>query len=267
MKQIRIDHQTRVAVAKARPGIWTPIAVYPNVLSGTDAAKRIVKAERMPSYAPRGSFEAYSAPHEDGGTAVWARYVTGVTNLEPRPLEMTYRVCDRGTGPGYTGVRVVTITVKAECPRCGGPRGAATPYRFAEDGAWYTVDRWTNECGHEDMYDAVLVEHRKRVNEAAEAQERAVARALFAGRNAAALPALLRDARPLRTVAAPRVARSESPRRFKTGMARTLAAVEQGEDLATAVWTAVDPVHTAAEIEALAGVRRLAITHARKETK
>jgi hypothetical protein len=54
-----------------------------------------------------------------------------------------------------------------------------------------------------------------------------------------------------------RVALSDRPQWFRACMARTLADIDRGEDLATAVWTAVDPVKTAAEIEALAGPRRL----------
>ncbi|MEV6565949.1 hypothetical protein [Streptomyces kronopolitis] len=83
---------------------------------------------------------------------------------------MTYRVCDRGDGPGYTGIRIVTVTIAAECPRCGGPRGEGSSHRFHEDGEWYVADRWANPCGHLDMYGAVLAEYRQwaRVREAAE---------------------------------------------------------------------------------------------------
>ncbi|MEC3995248.1 hypothetical protein VSR01_17565 [Actinacidiphila sp. DG2A-62] len=73
------------------------------------------------------------------------------------------------------------------------------------------------------------------------------------------------DTRLIGDVAEPRVRLSDDPRWFRTCMARALAVVDQGEDLATAVWTAVDPVQTAAEIEALAGLRRLCST--RKDTK
>lgn len=65
------------------------------------------------------------------------------------------------------------------------------------------------------------------------------------------------DARPIGTLARRRVRSSSEPLRFRTCMARTLAELDRGEDLATAVWTPVDPVKTAAEIEALAGVRRI----------
>jgi hypothetical protein len=65
-------------------------------------------------------------------------------------------------------------------------------------------------------------------------------------------------------VARARVRQSDRPLWFRTCMARTLAALDQGEDLTTAPWTAEDPVQAAAEIEVLAGLRRLSST--RKDT-
>ncbi|MFD3608968.1 hypothetical protein ACFWXA_13005 [Streptomyces atroolivaceus] len=65
------------------------------------------------------------------------------------------------------------------------------------------------------------------------------------------------DCRPVGQVAASRRCRSEQPEKFQACMALALTAVKGGADLATSVWTAVDPVKTAAEIEALAGLRRL----------
>lgn len=58
-------------------------------------------------------------------------------------------------------------------------------------------------------------------------------------------------------VAHARVAMSEQPRWFRTCMARALAGLDNGEEPATAPWTPADPVETAAQIEALAGVRRV----------
>lgn len=264
---IRIDHSAPVAAAKAAPGVWQFVASYPSSTSAGWAKARIPKATRMPSYGPAGSFEAYVAPHEDGGSAVWTRYVVGVTDLKPRPKTMTYRVCDRGSGREYVGVRIVTVTVKAECPRCGGPRGTATHHRFCEDGEWYSVARWSNACGHEDSYEAVLAEHHKRLQAFEDAEERAAARAVVAGPDDAVLPALLRDSRPVADVAWLRVAESENPLGFKACMTRTVAALGRGEDLTTAAWTAADPVRLAAEIEVLTGARRLALTPALKESK
>ena len=76
------------------------------------------------------------------------------------PATMTVRVIDRGTGRGYNGLAIRTVTIPAVCPTCGGPRGEATGHYFCEDGAWYTCDRWQNSCGHIDMYSAVLAEAR-----------------------------------------------------------------------------------------------------------
>lgn len=77
----------------------------------------------------------------------------------PDPADtMTVRVVDRGTGRGYIYPSVVTVTISTTCPVCGGRRGEPSSHRFHEDGGWLTCDRWSNPCGHVDMYDAVLVE-------------------------------------------------------------------------------------------------------------
>ena len=80
---------------------------------------------------------------------------------DPEPIPtMTVRVIDRGTGRAYIGLTIVTVTVPAICPTCGAPRGKPYYWRFCEDGEWYSCDRWDNECGHVDMYSAVLAEYR-----------------------------------------------------------------------------------------------------------
>ncbi|WP_433856743.1 hypothetical protein [Streptomyces kronopolitis] len=68
---------------------------------------------------------------------------------------------------------------------------------------------------------------------------------------------LPRDLRSPADVAWMRVAESTAPERFLTVLGETAAALEEGADLATAAWTPDDPVRLAAEIEALAGARRL----------
>ncbi|QKW07012.1 hypothetical protein HUT18_11955 [Streptomyces sp. NA04227] len=151
-------HSDVVRAARAARGGWVLAGVYASTEAGRGAARRIPRAERMPAYAPAGTFEAYDARHEDG-TAVWVRYTAGLPKPAPRPTSMTYRVCDRGTGSGYVGVSVRSIVLSAECPRCGGPRGSAVPQRFHEDGDWYTVDKWDNPCGHVDTYTSVLAEY------------------------------------------------------------------------------------------------------------
>ncbi|MEU6929035.1 hypothetical protein AB0A05_07705 [Streptomyces sp. NPDC046374] len=344
-----VDHKAVAEAAKAAPGEWQHAGVYQST-SVASMANAVRRATRLKAYAPGGAFEAYHARVEDG-EALWVRYVAWVADLEPRPLGMSYRVCDRGSTRGYTGVGIVTVDVAAECPTCGGPRGKAVAYRFCEDGEWYTVDRWTNLCGHLDHYDAVLKEHRGR-QEARDAEEqREAARALRAGpapagpftgavvllnsaaaetrgltarqaaqflgrhghheaadlieeeltrqagqrwsarkaavylaeRGAAraaefggdapdiqpvapppappkAIRDMPRDPRPIGVVAEARIAASDQPARFRACMSDALKAVERGDDPATAAWTATDRVGLAAEIEALAGLRRLSST-------
>jgi len=71
---------------------------------------------------------------------------------------MTVRVGDRGYSRSYEGVSVRTVAISAACPNCGGPRGEKRSGRIIEDGEYYWVDDWDNQCGHEDMYASVLVE-------------------------------------------------------------------------------------------------------------
>lgn len=68
---------------------------------------------------------------------------------------------------------------------------------------------------------------------------------------------LPRDLRSVPDVARVRVELSDEPERFQRLLGRSVTALDQGADLATAAWTAADPVALAAEIEALAGLRRL----------
>lgn len=74
-----------------------------------------------------------------------------------------------------------------------------------------------------------------------------------------------RDLRPICDVAAERANRSEDPERFRACVAHAVTAVQKGADLATAWWDPVNPVRLAAEIEALAGLRRLRAS--RKDSK
>ncbi|BBA98267.1 hypothetical protein RVR_4396 [Actinacidiphila reveromycinica] len=177
----RMNHRAVALEARSDRGVWKLAGVYPASTGGSSAARRIPNAVRMPSYAPAGTFEAYTAPAGDEGWAVWVRYVAGLPVPDPRPASMTYRVCDRGSGTEYVGVRIVTVTVAPECPVCGGPRGSAVPYRFHEDGDWFVVDKWKNPCGHVDPYVTVLAEHRKRVAQLEEAEQKAAAHAVAIG--------------------------------------------------------------------------------------
>ncbi|MFD3844793.1 hypothetical protein ACFWVB_02735 [Streptomyces microflavus] len=251
--RIWTDQSRAAKAAKASPGQWTLIRVYPSSTGAKATARAVHRAERMPAFKPAGAFEAYAAMCQTG-TAVWVRYVAGLKGLEPLPAERRYQVCDRGTSSSYEGVRIVTVTVSPTCPVCGGPRGEARSHRFHEDGDWLSVDMWDNACGHVDMYGAALVEHRRREDDA----HRAAVRKVAAGH--AARTVLWADTRPVHLVAESRVKASADPAAFMGCMDRTVAAMRRGEDPATAAWTAEDPVKLAAEIEALAGVRRRAMT-------
>lgn len=53
------------------------------------------------------------------------------------------------------------VTIPAVCPRCGGPRGVPAGMNQAEDGVYWWVNVWTNDCGHVDMYEDVVREARE----------------------------------------------------------------------------------------------------------
>lgn len=168
----QFDHRAAAAEARVQRGVWVAAALYPARESANNAARRVPSAEAMPAYAPAGEFEAYAARQPEGW-ALWVRSVAGDGPFPVLPDTMTVRVTSRGDGPGYSGVGIVTVTVEARCPLCGGPRGWDTvkPNRFCEDGEWYTADEWDNPCGHLDLYAAVLSESRLRPIPRTAAQE------------------------------------------------------------------------------------------------
>lgn len=76
---------------------------------------------------------------------------------------MTVKVRDSRTeaanwGHGRGGPIVRTVTIPAVCPVCGGPRGEVQGHNACEDGEYFHINVWFNDCGHVDLYDAVLVE-------------------------------------------------------------------------------------------------------------
>ncbi|MFF4292196.1 hypothetical protein ACFY0N_00900 [Streptomyces vinaceus] len=349
MTHALVNHAASAAAAKADPGVWKFVGNYPSSQSAAGIAHHVRGGRQLAAYQPGGTFEAYHAIAASGWS-VWVRYVAFVHGLKPRPQSMTYRICDRGTGRGYSGVRVVTVTVAAECSVCGGPRGEASPFRFPEDGEWYTADRWSNACGHPDLYADVLAEHQRHQKALEVEEQKEAARALregpvaagpftgavlllnaasaeecgysarqaalflaqhghteaarlveeelnrrpgqrWSGRKAAVyltglgaqlaaesdgsqpvaaapiVPVPLqpekqrkappqRDTRPIGVVAQGRIAQSTRPSRFQRLLSDSLAAVQAGEDLATAAFDMEDPLKLAAEVEALAGLRR-----------
>lgn len=150
------NHRETATAARQAPGVWTPVSVYPARESALTVARHI-RQGGITAYEPAGSFESYAAVHDDG-TAVWARYVDGVTNLAPLPEILTVRVPDYGTQVGYEGVTIKTVVIAGTCRSCGGPRGRVRESRFMRDGAHHACDTWDNACGHADMYTEVLRE-------------------------------------------------------------------------------------------------------------
>ena len=60
-------------------------------------------------------------------------------------------------GDGWT-YYPMAVEISDDCPKCGQRRGTPEPQQFCEDGEWFTVDRWTNACGHVDTYKDVYQE-------------------------------------------------------------------------------------------------------------
>lgn len=156
------DHSAATFQAREERGHWVLAALYPSSASGKTVARRVPSADMMPAYEPAGAYEAYAARHTDGW-ALWVRYVAGDEPVPVLPDRMSVRIRHDGDGPGYSGVGIITVTISTRCPQCGGPRGFHTviAHRFHHDGDWYVADRWANNCGHVDMYDAVLAESRE----------------------------------------------------------------------------------------------------------
>ncbi|PWI16070.1 hypothetical protein DI272_19265 [Streptomyces sp. Act143] len=172
MSSTAADHRAIAFKLESQRGTEFLVHVYPSSQSGQAVARGICTG-KYPSYQPAGAFQAIASQHDDG-TAVWARYVDGL-DLPPIAREMTVRVPDYGTQPGYEGVRLVEVTISARCPRCGGPRGAVRKDHFVRDGARMVRDAWHNGCGHQDDYQAVLAEaarRAKQVTKTAEPQPR-----------------------------------------------------------------------------------------------
>lgn len=75
---------------------------------------------------------------------------------------MTVKVRDRSVeapwGSGPTGPVVRAVTISAFCSICGEHRGEPTNLNQVDDGERYSVDVWTNPCGHTDEYTDVVAE-------------------------------------------------------------------------------------------------------------
>lgn len=152
------DHTAAAAKAWAAEGAWVMVSVYRSIQAG-DTVARSIRRGRMDAYRPQGAFDAYVAPHDDGG-AVWVRALSSTWHVEPLPVSLVVRVPNHDQQRGDEGVRIETVTIRPTCPRCGGPRGIVRPHSFVKDGARLVCDTWTNSCGHQDTQDAVLAEAR-----------------------------------------------------------------------------------------------------------
>lgn len=50
------------------------------------------------------------------------------------------------------------ISISDNCPKCGNKRGMPEVRNFCEDGDFYQVHIWKNQCGHIDLYKDVYSE-------------------------------------------------------------------------------------------------------------
>lgn len=55
----------------------------------------------------------------------------------------------------------VTVEIAETCPRCGVAQDAPRLERQYEDGEFFSVSRWENECGDLDLYPDVLAKARR----------------------------------------------------------------------------------------------------------
>jgi hypothetical protein len=89
-----------------------------------------------------------------------------MTSDQPMSATMKVRVRDHSGeapwGVGPTNPVVRTVEISTSCPRCGGKRGEPRNLNQSEDGAHYSVDVWTNPCGHVDMHADVVKEAAER---------------------------------------------------------------------------------------------------------
>ncbi|MDI9836209.1 hypothetical protein [Streptomyces sp. KAU_LT] len=148
--------------ARAQRGVWLRVDSYPSLRGARTMVGRINHGTAV-AFPGEGDWEAYTAPAEDG-QSVWVRYVAGSAPVRKLPLRLTVRVPCPGVGPDQQEMGVVTVSISARCPVCGGPRGTDFPglHKFVHRGVHLTVNHWRNPCGHVDTYEAVLAEGRGR---------------------------------------------------------------------------------------------------------
>ncbi|MEZ7004975.1 hypothetical protein [Streptomyces sp. AD55] len=161
MRRAVSSHSVAAALAKERPHIWVKVSTYHPLKSARAMAARIRRAQ-IDAYDPAGAFEAYAETCQDGHT-VWTRYIGDGQTVTPLPDTMTVNVRTQGDGPRLGCAALVTVTVRARCPKCGGPRGVDTvkPEHFRIGDLVYAADAWTNPCGHVDLHADLIVEARR----------------------------------------------------------------------------------------------------------
>lgn len=153
------QHRPVAARARASRGTWHYAGTYSSAESARTMAYN-VRSGQLRTYQPAGDFDAYSTTCAEGDV-VWVRYVAGDAPVPDLPALMTVRVQHDGTHLTYGREPVVTVTVPARCPACGGPRGTDTirPWTFSNrDGGTFVVERWENPCGHVDEDHDVISE-------------------------------------------------------------------------------------------------------------
>ncbi|KQW13593.1 hypothetical protein [Streptomyces sp. Root369] len=155
-------HRDIALKCRLEPDTELLVNVYRN-RQGGDAVARGINSGTYNAYRPSGAYQASAHPHAEGWS-VWARYVEGL-DLAPLAQTRIVRVPDYGRQVGYEGVRVVEVEISVRCQTCGGPRGEARSEFFVRDGVRRVRDAWTNACGHQDDYAAVLAEVRRGTDE------------------------------------------------------------------------------------------------------
>lgn len=146
-----VRHADVAVAARAVPGVWVAAGPYASMAGALSAARRVGRAERMPSYLPAGAFEAYAATTPDS-PVLWVRSTVGGP-YPAMPERMTVRI-------PVGGAEVRTVAVRPHCPDCGGPRGwdRVEPVTIRVGAVALTYDQWPNPCGHVDTPEAVRAE-------------------------------------------------------------------------------------------------------------
>lgn len=140
----RADHVAAASEARAEPGRWVRACVYPTSTSARDTARDVRTAERLPAYAPAGSFQA-SVSTEPDGYVLWVVYVADGSQhrhgraLAPDPdTERVLGQIRRGeVVAGPEGARRIAARHEAAYGDVWAPRPPTlTPATPSDDMAW-----------------------------------------------------------------------------------------------------------------------------------